>query len=66
MLNPPAEYSAAKANPITVALITAITAATASDISGISSKGHNGGRVLLCPLSLGGPSGGLGLGKDPG
>ena len=68
MLNPPAEYNAAKANPITVALTNATIAAATKAITGISAKGHRGGLVRLCTLVflLANTSAGEGSGNVPG
>lgn len=45
MTNPPAEYTAAKANPTTVAETREITPATTPVVSGINATSHNGGRL---------------------
>lgn len=45
MTNPPAEYTAAKANPTTVAETRDITPATTPVVSGINATSHNGGRL---------------------
>lgn len=58
MLNAPAEYTAASANPITVPMIKAMEAATIHDTKGMRRIGHSGGRgryrppPVLFPLSL--------------
>jgi hypothetical protein len=45
MTNPPAEYTAARANPTTVAETREITPATTPVVSGINATSHNGGRL---------------------
>lgn len=50
MVKPPAEYTAARAKPITLPEISATSAATASIKNGKTSKGHIGGRFLFFRL----------------
>jgi hypothetical protein len=58
ILNPPAEYTAANANPMTVAETTAMIAATETAPSGKRRSGHRGGRLFLDRIRWDGASNG--------